>query len=58
MKAIVVGVRRPLVAHSDGQWEVTVVYAKRIGDYVKRIRKVVFTTFYPEIGQQVDVRLI
>ncbi len=58
MKALVVDVRRPLVAHSDGQWEVTVVYAKKIGDYVKRIRKTVFTTFYPMLGEMVDIRLI
>lgn len=58
MKAVVVGVKRPVVAHNDGQWEVTVVYAKKIGNFVKTIRKSVFTTFYPMIGEKVDIRLI
>lgn len=70
IKAIVVRVEVPKVAHAPGTFEVTVVYARKVKwDHVrpdtgevfpievtKKIKKQVFTAFRPAIGQALEVQ--
>jgi hypothetical protein len=53
-----VGVSAPKVAHSEGQWEVTVVYMIQVGIYAKRVRKTVFTMMQPKIGEFIEVNFL
>lgn len=57
-RCLVVEVTAPKVAHSQGQWEVTVVFGQRIGTYLKRIKRTVFTTFQPTIGDWIEVNFL
>jgi hypothetical protein len=69
MKALVTGVTTPKVAHEVGQYEVTVIYLRKVTyDHVrpdtgevfketstKKIRKTVFTTKLPKLHSWIDV---
>lgn len=57
VRAMVVNVCRPVVAHSQEQWQVTVIFPRtdhRTG-YTKKIKKQAFTSYLPKIGQWIEV---
>lgn len=58
-KVLVVAVDIPKIAHAPGTYEVTVVYGKKQftglnESFVKKVKRKVFCSFKPEIGQWIE----
>ena len=58
VRAYVVGVSAPVVAHSESQWAVTVIYLVKQGSYQRKVRRVVFTSFRPQLHTWINCGLI